>query len=419
MHTGVSLDESDKKFVGRMMPFLDERERRLFIAAYSECLGYGSARELSELTGLSEHTISKAKKELKELGEEEQYRPDPTARPKAGETGSTRKTGAGRHKTEVDDPTVIDDLEKLIDNDTLGIPMTVLKWTTKSTYALSDDLKAMGHNASHDVVGRLLKNDGYSLQQNFKYIESGNPGPDRDAQFKFIAAKAARFIEAGLPVISVDTKKKELVGNYKNNGSEYRKVGNPRRVKDHDFEDAEKGKAVPYGAYDLVNNEGFVSVGVSADTAEFAVSTICSWWYLMGQKRFPEAKELMITADGGGSNGTKVRLWKAELQHFADISGLTVHVCHFPPGTSKWNKIEHRLFSFISRNWRGIPLDSLQIIVDLIGSTTNSSGLKVRCILDEWEYEKGKIVPDWEYESINITRDEWHGEWNYTIAPRP
>lgn len=404
------MEESDERFLGLMMPRLLEDDRRFFLAAFAEYKGYGSATEISDITGVSQRTISNTKKEL------DTAPCDPKARTRADERKRVRAPGAGRKSAIETDPGIIDALNRRIDPYSLGDPMGPLRWTTKSTRKLEEELAEDGYTISHKTIAGILSYLGYSLQQNKKYTESGNPGPDRDEQFRFIASESERFISHGLPVISVDAKKKELVGNFKNGGQEYRPKGSPREVNDHDFG---KDHAIPYGIYDITNNEGFVSVGISADTAEFAVNSIGSWWFLMGQYAFPDVKDVMITADGGGSNGARVRLWKAELQSLSDMTGLTFHVRHFPPGTSKWNKIEHRLFSFISMNWKAIPLETYQIIVDLIGSTTNKSGLEVKCILDEWHYETGRRVSDEEYMSINIKRSEWRGDWNYSISPRP
>lgn len=410
MKRGDQLDEAEKEFVGRMMPILDERQRRLFLGGYSKALGYGSASQLAELTGITIQTISAGRKEVESLLN------DPAARGQTG-TGRVRASGAGRKTAIQNYPELENIIMELIDSDVLGNPMNPLRWTTKSTRTISSQLSEKGYEVSSVTVGKILKGMGFSLQQNKKYMESGDPGPFRDDQFRFINQEARRFMDMGCPVISVDAKKKELVGNFMNSGKEYRPVGDPRLVSDHDFE-GPLGHAIPYGIYDIVNNEGFVNVGISADTAEFAVNSISSWWYIIGRYRYPDSKEVMITADGGGSNGSRLRSWKMELQELADYSGLTFHVRHYPPGTSKWNRIEHKLFSFISMNWKAVPLESYEIIVNLIGSTTNSSGLKVKCIFDEWDYEKGRRVSDEDYDSINIRREEFQGEWNYTIAPR-
>ncbi len=410
MHTGVVLDEEIGVFVGSMMPTLNERQRRLFLAKLSDYLGYGSAKELSELTGVSQRTISQAKKEFKDA------EVDPKARPKADEQGRIRAPGGGRKSILETDPEIWTSLERLLDGNTVGNPQSIITWTTKSLRDLSDELVAEGIVTNHVTVGKILEMMGFSLQQNKKYTESGNPGPDRDEQFRHISRVCGEAIAEGLPVISVDAKKKENLGDFQNKGREYRPVGEPRLVRDHDFV-TDAGHAVPYGIYDIGKNEGFVNVGVSADTGQFAVESISSWWFTMGRDLYPDAKDVFITADGGGSNGTRLRLWKYELQNLADYTGLSFHVMHFPPGTSKWNKIEHRMFSYISMSWRGIPLEDLNIVVNLIGSTTNRSGLRIRCVYDTFEYEKGRIVTDEEYSTINIERCDWRGDWNYTIRP--
>ncbi len=410
MHKGVVLDERASNFVGSMMPSLDERQRRLFLAKFSEYLGYGSAMGLSELTGVSQKTISQAKKEFKDI------EIDPRARPKANEQGRVRAPGGGRKSILDTDPEIWICLEKLLDGNTVGNPESLITWTTKSLRELENELLAQGIAVSHVTIGKILEKKGYSLQQNKKYTESGNPGPDRDGQFRYISKTCEEAIGKGLPVISVDAKKKENLGDFQNKGREYRPKGDPRLVRDHDFV-TEKGHAVPYGVYDIGRNEGFVNVGVSADTGQFAVESISSWWFTMGKDLYPDAKDVYITADGGGSNGSRLRLWKYELQNLANYTGMSFHVMHFPPGTSKWNKIEHRMFSFISTSWRGIPLEDLNVVVNLIGSTTTRTGLKIKCVYDTFEYEKGRIVTDEEYAAINMERSEWRGDWNYTIRP--
>lgn len=410
MHKGVSLDEGMCDFIGFMMPVLNEKQRRIFLAKLSDGLGYGSARELSRLTGVSERTISNAKTEFKNIEK------NPKARPYGDEQGRIRSPGGGRKNILETNPEIWIALDELLEGNTVGNPESILTWTTKSLRNLEDDLLTKGFSVSHATVGKILESKGFSLQQNKKYTESGDPGPDRDKQFVYISRTSQDAIDRGLPVISVDAKKKENLGDFKNNGSEYRPIGEPRLVSDHDFA-TDKGHAIPYGVYDIGRNQGFVNVGVSADTGQFAVESIGSWWHLMGRELYPDAKEVYITADCGGSNGSRLRLWKYELQNLANYTGLTFHVMHFPPGTSKYNKIEHRLFSFISMNWRGIPLEDLNIVVNLIGNTTNRSGLKVKCVYDTFEYEKGRIITDEEFNSINIERDEWRGDWNYTIRP--
>ncbi len=411
MHTGVVLDEGMRVFIGSVMPSLNERQRRLFLAKLSECLGYGSAKEISDLTGVSQKTISCAKKEFKDV------EVNPKARLGADEQGRIRAKGAGRKPITETDPEVWTALERLLDGNTVGDPQSQITWTTKSLRKLSEELMAEGIHISHVTVGKLLEAKGYSLQQNKKNLGNGDQDPDRDDQFKFISKCCGEAIAKGLPVISVDTKKKEILGNFQNKGREYRPSKSPREVNDHDFV-AEDGYAVPYGIYDIGKNQGFVNVGVSADTGQFAVESISAWWFVMGKDLYPDAKDVYITADGGGSNGSHRRLWKYELQNLADYTGLSFHVMHFPPGTSKWNKIEHKMFSCISMTWRGVPLEDLKIVVNLIGATTNRSGLRIKCVYDTFEYLKGIVVTDEEFAKIKIERNEWRGDWNYTIRPR-
>lgn len=407
------LEGDIESFANSMISILDEDQKRIFLASFSEYLGYGGATQLSKITGVTQQTISAGRKELKSMKSGEYELP----RTRSSEKGSKRirAEGGGRKSYAEKHPEVLDALDGLLDGNTVGNPENPLRWTVKSTRKLETALGEMGFKVGYTTIGRILEDMGFSLQQNRKYTEAGEPDPDRNSQFEFINSECARCIASGIPVISVDAKKKENIGNFKNPGSEYRKKGEPRLVQDHDFTTKH---AVPYGVYDIARNEGFVNVGISSDTAEFAVESISNWWHLMGQERYPEAKEVMITCDGGGSNGTRVRLWKMKLQELSDFTGLTFHVSHFPPGTSKWNKIEHSLFSFISRNWKGQPLESYETVVNLIGSTTNTHGLKVKCLLDEWIYEKGKEVSDKDFDSLNITRNDWRGDWNYTIAPR-
>lgn len=328
-----------------------------------------------------------------------------------------RHQGGGRRTKESRNPELVTELETLIDSATLGNPESPLRYVSKSTRHLATLMKKRGMEVSHVLVSRLLRGLGYSLQASRKTEEGGNH-PDRDAQFSFIARMTETLQSRNQPVISVDTKKKELIGNYKNNGREYHRKGEAPRVNVYDFLDAEKGKVSPYGVYDLAHNKGWVSVGVSHDTAQFSVASIRKWWRNMGRYAYPQAKEMYITADGGGSNGSRNRLWKVELQKFAHTTGLIVHVSHFPPGTSKWNKIEHRMFCFISKNWRGRSLIDRATVVSLIGSTTTATGLRIRAVLDETEYVAGIKVSDEELAAVNLKKADFHGEWNYTISPR-
>jgi hypothetical protein len=387
-----------------LSPVLDERSRRRFAAAEALAAGWGGIAAVSEATGIARSTIGYGLRELRGDAADSAF-------------GGVRRKGAGRKPLTQTDPTLLSDLERLVDPDTRGDPMSPLKWTSKSLRNLAAALCARGHRIGHDSVAALLKTLGYSLQGNRKTLE-GSHHVDRDAQFLHIAETVKAAITAGQPAISVDTKKKELVGDFKNGGREYRPAGSPEPVRVHDFIDPKLGRAAPYGVYDIADDKGWVSVGIDHDTAAFAVNTIRSWWITMGRLRYPRAHTLTITADGGGSNGSRVRLWKVELQKLADELGLTVVVLHLPPGTSKWNKIEHRLFSFISRNWRGRPLTDYRTIVELIGATTSTAGLTVRCQLDENLYPSGIKVSDEEMAELNILRDDFHGEWNYTIKPR-
>lgn len=332
------------------------------------------------------------------------------------EAGRIRKRGGGRKAKSTKDPALLPDLERLVDPATRGDPMRLLRWTSKSLRHLEKALQGLGHSVCPHVIADCLRELGYSLQANRKTREGGGH-VDRDAQFQYIADQARDFLAAGEPVISVDTKKKELVGDFKNNGREWNPKGSPDAVNVHDFIDPKLGRAVPYGIYDIGDNKGWVSVGSDHDTASFAVHAIGRWWLTMGQSRYPCATRLMVTADGGGSNGHRVRLWKLELQTLANTLGFPITVCHLPPGTSKWNKIEHRLFSFITINWRGKPLRSFKTIVQLIAATTTTSGLIVRAELDESKYPKGVKISDAQFTSINLVRHAFHGDWNYTISP--
>jgi len=394
-----------------MMPMLSENQRRRFLALEAMALGHGGIKAISKLTGASRSTITIGTKEV------ETAECDPKARPSSTGIGRVRSEGAGRKSIEETNPGITEALKALVSESTIGNPENPLLWTTKSLRNLQEELKAQGYKISHVKVGDLLKDLGYSLQLNQKAIQVGEPHVDRDEQFLYINAKAKSFMKDLQPVISVDTKKKENIGNFKNNGVEYAPKGNPIPVLDHDFPILGLGKANPYGIYDMKENEGYVNVGISSDTAGFAIQSIRTWWDEMGCLKYHGASKLYITADGGGSNGSRNKLWKKLLQELSNETGLEIHVSHFPPGTSKWNKIEHRMFSHISKNWRGRPLVSLAVIISLIGSTTNKGGLRVKCGLDTNEYEKGIKVSDEELEALNITRHDFHGEWNYWVSP--
>jgi len=381
---------------------LDERGRRLFAAGEVRTAGWGGLAVVSRITGLARSTINRGEDDL-----------DAAPLPK----GQVRRKGGGRRAVAETDPGLVPALERLVEPATLGDPMRPLIWVSKSMDKLAATLTEMGHPISADTVRKELVKLGFSRQSNRK-ADEGSKHPDRNAQFEHINAKVVAAQAARQPVISVDTKKKELIGNFKNGGTDYRPKGDPRRVNVHDFEDKQLGKVVPYGVYDVTANAGFVSVGITSDTAEFAVQSIRRWLQRMGRQRYPKARKLTITADCGGSNGARVRLWKVELQKLADETGLTLHVHHYPPGTSKWNRIEHRLFCHITQNWRGRPLTDRVAVVELIGATTTKAGLKVQCALDERTYEKGIKVSDAEMQTLDITGDTFHPEWNYTIRPR-
>ncbi len=383
--------------------FFNERQRRLLAAAEADVIGYGGISVVSRSTRVSRRAITQGQKELRT--------PPPCEEAMADRV---RKKGGGRKQAVEKDATLLADLEDLVEPVTRGDPESPLRWTCKSLRNLAQALKNKGHTVSHDLVGRLLEQLGYSLQANRKTSE-GASHPDRDAQFEHINQTVKAFQAAGQPVISVDTKKKELVGDFKNSGREYRPKGEPEKVRVHDFVIPELGRATPFGVYDLTSNTGWVSVGIDHDTAAFAVESIRRWWHSMGQPRYSQASRLLITADCGGSNGYRLRLWKRELQKMANETGLTVSVCHFPPGTSKWNHIEHRLFSFITQNWRGKPLISHEVIVNMIAATKNRKGLRVECRLDTNTYPGGIKVSNEEMESINLHQNDFHGEWNYTI----
>jgi transposase len=395
------ISEADKLWL-KVFSDLNELQRRRFAAQRALELKWGGVSHVCKLTGMSHHTVKKGILEI-------------TSK-KMADSSRLRKKGGGRKKIVDKAPKVLKEIKRILEDTTAGDPMSSLKWTNKSTYAIAAELKTNNAKISEDTVRRILKQEKYSLQLNKKSREGGN-SVERDSQFVYINKQVRTFADSKSPVISVDTKKKELVGNFKNAGRTWRKKGKPKKVNVYDYATLSKGKAIPYGAYDLLQNEGFVSVGISSDTAEFSVESIRQWWKQLGKKHYSHAKELLITADCGGSNGYRNRSWKYYLQKFANQTGLKITVLHFPPGTSKWNKIEHRLFSFISMNWRGQPLVSREVIVNLITGTTTRKGLKVHAELDRSLYPSGIKVSDAEFDNIRITRNEFHGEWNYRIDP--
>ena len=391
-----------KAQVAALWPHLDERARRLFAASTARRWGHGGVSIVSRACGLSRVTITKGLRELDDA---------PLA------TGRVRREGGGRALVEVNDPALPDRLEVLMDPATRGDPESPLRWTNKSTRALAAELTSAGHPVSYVTVAEIMRSLGYSLQGNRK-TEEGADHPDRDAQFRFINAEVRKALAAKRPVISVDTKKKELLGNYQNEGRQWRATKTPHRVNVHDFPSPSVPRAYPYGIYDLGRNTGFVNVGTDHDTGAFAVASIRGWWRAEGRRLYPAARSLLITADGGGSNGYRLRQWKMRLQALADETGLVIRVCHFPPGTSKWNKVEHRLFSFISSNWRGEPLRDYETIVQLIARTTTAKGLRVTCRLDRRRYPVGHKVSDDEIATVRLAPNAFHGEWNYAIRPR-
>jgi hypothetical protein len=405
----VNHEDVQRRF-SSLSAFLDERMRRLVAAAESEVIGYGGISAVARATGVSRRAITEG---MKELRQPKVSRESVPAQSRIG------RKGAGRKRTVDKDPALREDLDRLVDPTTRGDPESPLRWTCKSVRTLAEDLRREGHAVSYQTVAELLHEMDYSLQANQKTLE-GSRHADRNPQFEYINRKAQRYLKQGEPVISVDTKKKELVGDFKNSGREWQPQGEPEQVRVHDFEirQPDKGKVAPYGVYDLGRNVGWVSVGVDHDTAEFAVESIRRWWRWMGRRSYPKAKRVLITADSGGSNGARVRLWKWELQQLADETGLEISVCHFPPGTSKWNKIEHRLFSFISQNWRGKPLVSHQVIIDLIAATTTTTGLTVKSKLDTNIYQRGLKVSDQQMAELQLRREKFHGDWNYKLLPR-
>jgi hypothetical protein len=396
-----SHSELQKKFTA-VWPLLDERTRRLLAANEAVSFGYGGISAVHRACGLSRQSIANGIREIEEGA--------------TAQAGRIRSSGAGRKSILASDPLLVQALEEMIDGQTRGDPQSPLRWICKSTRAIAKQLCKKKHAISHTKVAQILHSLNYSLQSNRK-TEEGADHPDRDAQFRHINAAVSQSMELGLPVISVDTKKKELIGNYANEGQQWLAAKEPIKVQGHDFPSPEIPRAYPYGIYDLARNAGFVNVGTDHDTGEFAVASIRGWWRQEGRKLYPQATKLLITADGGGSNGSRLRLWKLELQKLADETGLAISVCHFPPGTSKWNKVEHRLFSFITSNWRGEPLIDYETIVNLIARTTTAKGLKVKCRLDRRKYPTGRKISDEEMMRVNVVRNTFHGEWNYVIKP--
>jgi transposase len=398
----------DERLIGErfraLAPELNERARRFWAASEARVLGRGGVAAVARASGISENTIRKG---IREIDSGERL-----------EDGRVRRRGGGRKPIAENDPSLVVALERLVAEDCRGDPMQVLLWTSKSVRMLAAELREQGHEAHFTTVAALLRSLGYSLQSNRKTLE-GAQHPDRDLQFRLINERVGAAIAAGEPAISIDTKKKELVGEFKNAGREWRPGGDPTKVSTHDFPSQAIGKAIPYGVYDIASNEGFVNVGITAETAQLAVASIRAWWQDLGRERYPTAHALQITADCGGGNGNRLRLWKTELQKLANDTGLQIRVCHFPPGTSKWNKIEHRLFCHISQNWRGRPLISYQVIINSIAATTTSAGLKVFARLDDRDYPEKVEVSDRDLAAVNLTADPFHPEWNYAISPSP
>jgi len=404
MAVAVDVVESLGAKFSALLPHLDERQRRLYLGSEARVLGHGGIPAVAAAAGVSRQMVASGAQELEAGG---------------GPRGGVRRAGAGRKPVSETDPGLKAALLSLVEPESRGDPESALRWTTKSTRRLADELASQGHRVSADTVAKLLRQENFSLQGNAKTIE-GRQHPDRDAQFRYIGEQVSEYHAAGDPVISVDTKKKELVGEFKNAGREWTRQGQPEQVNVHDFMDKQLGKAIPYGVYDLGTNTGWVSVGVDHDTAQFAVATIRSWWQQVGSRAYPHARRLLITADGGGSNGYRTRLWKVELAKLATATGLEITVCHLPPGTSKWNKIEHRLFSHISMNWRGRPLTSHEVIVQTIAATSTRTGLTVSADLDTTNYPSGIKISDREMTDLDhqgLHRHDFHGEWNYTLTP--
>jgi hypothetical protein len=391
-----------EEHIQRMLSFLNERQKRLFLASEAKAYGYGGISEMSRISGMSRTTITRG---IAELDYDVKC------------SGKVRQMGGGRKYVEENQPDIIERIRAIIDDETYGDPQRVISYTTESQRNIAKKLGEQGIKVSYTTVGKIIESMGYSKQANQKMLQVGEPHPDRNSQFEYINKTAMDYIKAGIPVISVDTKKKENIGNFKNNGQEYRPKRQPRKVLDHDFPIAELGKIAPYGVYNVNKNIGFVNVGTSHDTSEFAVESISRWWETVGKHTYPNMKTLYITCDCGGSNGNRVRMWKYQLKQFANRTGLEIHISHFPRGTSKWNKVEHRLFCFISKNWKGKPLVDVQTAVDLIGTTTTNTGLEVFCVRDDTNYELAKKVSDEEFASINIQKITPFETWNYRILP--
>jgi transposase len=404
MASRTTTSDTERRWL-RVLGTLNESQARLFVAEKALELGRGGISRLSELTGMSRPTIYKGAAQLRRKGQV-----------LSAQAGRIRRSGAGRKRVEEVAPALKRELTRIVEETTAGDPMSLLKWTAKSTRAIAEELTRRGHAVSGVTVGRCLHDMDYSLQANVKSLE-GAQHPDRDAQFRHINAQVKAFLRSGDPVVSVDTKKKELVGVFKNAGKRWQRQGEPQQVHVHDFPHLGKGKAVPYGAYDVARDKALVNVGVSHDTAEFAVESIRRWWRILGRKSYPHAGRLLICADAGGSNGNRLRTWKLYLQALAKEIGIPISVCHYPPGTSKWNKIEHRLFSFISMNWRGKPLVSYETVVNLIGSTRTRSGLQVKALLDRHEYETGQQVSSTQMRELHLRGHSFHPDWNYTLVP--
>ena len=405
MATKARVPDTDRQWL-RVLGTLNEAQARVFVAQKALAEGRGAISRLSQLTGMSRPTIMKGIAEL-----------EADRLPARVEAGRIREAGGGRKRIEETAPRIKRVLARLVEASTAGDPMSYLLWTNKSTRALADELTRHGFEVSYVTVARCLRELGYSLQANVKTIE-GTSHPDRDAQFRYLNDQVRRFVRTHDPVVSVDTKKKELVGSFENRGRRWQPTSQPEAVLVHDFPAAGVGKAIPYGTYDVARDEAVVNVGITHETAEFAVESIRRWWRLLGRTAYPQARRLLICADAGGGNGTRLRAWKVHLQGLADRLGIAVTVCHYPPGTSKWNKVEHRLFSFISMNWRGRPLLSFEAVVNLIGGTTTKSGLKVKALLDTAAYEPGQKIPDDQMRALKLKPHTFHGDWNYTLEPR-